>query len=95
MYAKHRQVNIFEPVVPNWLVLYGYSTNSVPRGLEDVSKYPELFAELLRSGQWSVQELKNLAGLNMLRVMRQVEKVNAFITIVFYYRNVRTSIQIF
>lgn len=47
----------------------------VPRGLEDVSKYPELFAELLRSGQWSVQELKNLAGLNMLRVMRQVEKV--------------------
>lgn len=47
----------------------------MPRGLEDVSKYPELFAELLRSGQWTVQELKNLAGLNMLRVMRQVEKV--------------------
>lgn len=47
----------------------------VPRGLEDVSRYPELFAELLRSGQWTVQELKNLAGLNMLRVMRQVEKV--------------------
>ncbi|XP_075990651.1 dipeptidase 1-like isoform X2 [Anticarsia gemmatalis] len=49
--------------------------NRVPRGLEDVSRYPELFAELLRSGQWNVQELKNLAGLNMLRVMRQVEKV--------------------
>lgn len=43
--------------------------------MEDVSRYPELFAELLRSGQWTVQELKNLAGLNMLRVMRQVEKV--------------------
>lgn len=50
----------------------------VPRGLEDVSKYPELFAELLRSGQWNVQELKNLAGLNMLRVMRQVEKVSNY-----------------
>ncbi|XP_050361358.1 dipeptidase 1-like isoform X1 [Nymphalis io] len=49
--------------------------NRVPRGLEDVSRYPELFAELLRSGQWSVQELKNLAGLNMMRVMRQVEKI--------------------
>ncbi|KAH9638331.1 hypothetical protein HF086_006511 [Spodoptera exigua] len=49
--------------------------NRVPRGLEDVSRYPELFAELLRSGQWTVQELKNLAGLNMLRVMRQVEKI--------------------
>ncbi|XP_045458330.1 dipeptidase 1-like [Melitaea cinxia] len=49
--------------------------NRVARGLEDVSKYPELFAELLRSGQWTVQELKNLAGLNMLRVMRQVEKL--------------------
>lgn len=49
--------------------------NRVPRGLEDVSRYPHLFAELLRSGQWSVQDLKNLAGLNMLRVMRQVEKV--------------------
>ncbi|XP_077301774.1 dipeptidase 1-like [Arctopsyche grandis] len=49
--------------------------NRVPRGLEDVSKYPELFAELLRSGQWSVQELKNLAGLNLLRVLQRAEKV--------------------
>lgn len=49
--------------------------------MEDVSKYPALFAELLRSGQWSVQELKNLAGLNMLRVMQQVEKVINIITL--------------
>ncbi|XP_050684203.1 dipeptidase 1-like isoform X2 [Leptidea sinapis] len=49
--------------------------NRVPRGLEDVSRYPQLFAELLRSGQWTVQELKNVAGLNLLRVMGQVEKV--------------------
>lgn len=51
---------------------------SVPRGLEDVSKYPVLFAELLRSGRWSIPELKGLAGLNFLRVMRRVEKVCNF-----------------
>lgn len=43
-----------------------------PRGLEDVSKYPELFAELLRSGKWNVLDLKKVAGLNLLRVLTQV-----------------------
>lgn len=46
--------------------------NRTPRGLEDVSKYPELFAELLRSGKWNVLDLKKVAGLNLLRVLRQV-----------------------
>ncbi|XP_034944079.1 dipeptidase 1-like [Chelonus insularis] len=49
--------------------------NKTPRGLEDVSRYPELFAELLRSGKWDVLDLKKVAGLNLLRVLRQVEKV--------------------
>ncbi|XP_078041544.1 dipeptidase 1 [Augochlora pura] len=49
--------------------------NKTPRGLEDVSKYPELFAELLRSGKWNVFDLKKVAGLNLLRVLRQVEQV--------------------
>ncbi|KOX71899.1 hypothetical protein WN51_03044 [Melipona quadrifasciata] len=49
--------------------------NKTPRGLEDVSKYPELFAELLRSGQWNVYDLKKVAGLNLLRVLQKVEKV--------------------
>ncbi|XP_015435164.1 PREDICTED: dipeptidase 1-like [Dufourea novaeangliae] len=49
--------------------------NKTPRGLEDVSKYPELFAELLRSGKWNVHDLKKVAGLNLLRVLRQVERV--------------------
>ncbi|XP_011049738.1 PREDICTED: dipeptidase 1-like [Acromyrmex echinatior] len=49
--------------------------NKTPRGLEDVSKYPELFAELLRSGKWDVLELKKVAGLNLLRVLTQVERV--------------------
>jgi len=43
-----------------------------PVGLEDVSKYPYLFAELIRRG-WKDDDLKKLAGLNMLRVIRANE----------------------
>ncbi|XP_024086017.1 dipeptidase 1 [Cimex lectularius] len=50
--------------------------NFTPKGLEDVSTYPALFAELIASGQWSMEELKKLAGLNLLRVLHAVEKVN-------------------
>jgi len=46
-----------------------------PTGLEDVSKYPDLFAELLRRG-WSDADLRKLAGENLLRVMRQAEAVS-------------------
>ena len=49
---------------------------SVPEGLEDVSKYPSLTAELLRRG-YKDDEIKKILGLNVLRVMRQVEKVSA------------------
>jgi membrane dipeptidase len=45
-----------------------------PAGLEDVSKYPHLFAELVRRG-WSDADLRKLAGENVLRVMRQAEAV--------------------
>jgi membrane dipeptidase len=45
-----------------------------PEGLEDVSKYPALFAELMRRG-WSDAELRKLAGENVLRVMRGAEQV--------------------
>jgi membrane dipeptidase len=47
-----------------------------PQGLEDVSKYPDLTAELLRRG-WSDVEVKKLLGLNVLRVMKQAEAVAA------------------
>jgi membrane dipeptidase len=43
-------------------------------GLDDVSMYPNLFAELIRRG-WSDADLKKLAGENMLRVFAQVEQV--------------------
>jgi membrane dipeptidase len=48
---------------------------SVPEGLEDVSKYPALTAELLRRG-YKDDEIKKILGLNVLRVMREAEKVS-------------------
>ena len=49
---------------------------TVPQGLEDVSKYPALFAELARRG-YTDDQLKGIAGLNVLRVMRKTEAVAA------------------
>jgi membrane dipeptidase len=45
-----------------------------PRGLEDVSKYPALIAELYRRG-WDRYELAGLTGANLLRVLEGAEKV--------------------
>jgi membrane dipeptidase len=45
----------------------------LPVGLEDVSTFPRLFAELIRRG-WSDDDLKKLAGRNVLRVMRAAER---------------------
>jgi membrane dipeptidase len=50
--------------------------SQVVQGLEDVSKYPDLTAELLKRG-YKDDEVKKILGLNVLRVMRQVEKVAA------------------
>ena len=49
---------------------------TVPAGLEDVSKYPALTAELLRRG-WGETDVRKALGLNMLRVMRRAEDVAA------------------
>jgi len=49
--------------------------NSTPRGLEDVSKYPNLFAELIsRKSGWDATSLAGLAGGNLLRVMEGAER---------------------
>ena len=45
-------------------------------GLEDVSKFPYLFAELSRRG-WSEADLRKLAGENVLRAFKQAEVVSA------------------
>lgn len=46
--------------------------SSVPQGLEDVSTYPALFAELVRRG-YTTEDLRKIAGLNLLRAMRAME----------------------
>ena len=50
--------------------------DTTPTGLEDVSTFPALFAELIRRG-WSDEDLKKLARYNVLRVLRQAETVAA------------------
>jgi membrane dipeptidase len=49
---------------------------AVPLGLEGVGDFPVLLAELLRRG-WSDPEIQKLAGLNLLRVLREAEKTAA------------------
>lgn len=49
---------------------------TTPVGLDSVATYPVLFAELIRRG-YGDEDLKKIAGLNLLRVMRKVEEVAA------------------
>ena len=47
------------------------------QGLEDSSKYPNLFAALIDDGTfaWTDEELGKIASGNMIRVMQEVETV--------------------
>ena len=47
-----------------------------PEGLTGVQSYPSLFAELIRRG-WNDANLGKLAGGNVLRALRQAERVSA------------------
>jgi len=49
-----------------------YGSADMPIGLEDVSKYPNLFVALIQKG-WPDEDLKKLAGENILRVIRTNE----------------------
>jgi membrane dipeptidase len=48
---------------------------SVVVGLEDVSTYPQLVRELLRRG-YSDDDIRKIAGRNILRTLRQAEEVS-------------------
>jgi membrane dipeptidase len=48
---------------------------AAPKGLEDISKMPDLVIELARRG-YSEEDLEKILGGNLLRVMRQVEQVS-------------------
>mgnify|MGYP001200165314 CR=1 FL=1 len=54
---------------------------SVPIGLEDVSTYPALTAELI-SREYSDEDILNILGRNVLRVMREVEHAGQRIQLV-------------
>lgn len=47
---------------------------SVPRGLDDVSEFPKLIAELLKRGV-SDDDAGKVAGGNLLRVWKDVDQV--------------------
>ncbi|XP_044736844.1 dipeptidase 1-like [Chrysoperla carnea] len=49
--------------------------NATPSGLSDVSKYPQLLSTLLAEPGWTENDILKLAGLNILRVFSDVEKI--------------------
>ncbi|MEO8201278.1 MAG: dipeptidase [Gemmatimonadota bacterium] len=51
-------------------------TDNLPDGMQDVTGYPVLFAELIRRG-WSDADLAKLANGNILRALKQAEVVAA------------------
>ena len=53
---------------------YDSGESSMSYGLEDITRFPVLFAELLRRG-YTDEEVKKIAGLNLLRAMREMEQV--------------------
>jgi len=55
---------------------YDEGSDSMVPGLENVTRYPFLFAELLRRG-YSDEDVLKIAGRNHLRAMREMERVAA------------------
>ena len=55
---------------------YDDGRTSMAEGLENVTRYPHLFAELLRRG-YSDEDVMKIAGRNHLRAMRRMEGVAA------------------
>jgi membrane dipeptidase len=47
-----------------------------PKGLDDVSKFPNLTRALLEKG-YSAEDIRKIYGANVLRVMRAVERESA------------------
>ena len=53
---------------------YNAGHNSMAEGLDDVTRYPYLFAELLRR-KYSDEDVRKIAGRNHLHAVRQMEQV--------------------
>ena len=56
--------------------IYDNGRSSMAYGLEDVTRFPVLIAELLRR-DYTEEEVKKIAGLNLIRAMREMEQVAA------------------
>ncbi|KAK7590323.1 hypothetical protein V9T40_001936 [Parthenolecanium corni] len=67
--ASEQLPGIFRPVLAQD---YQSWTTS---GLEDVSHFPELLNTLIVKHNWTETQMKKLVGLNVLRVLQQVEKI--------------------
>jgi membrane dipeptidase len=70
-----RQVAGIEPIGIG-ADFYNAGQNSMAEGLDDVTRYPYLFAELLHR-KYSDDDVLKIAGRNHLRAMRQMEQVAA------------------
>jgi membrane dipeptidase len=57
-----------------------YGSTGEPTGLADVSRFPDLFAELIRRG-WSDADLEKLASGNVVRVLRGAEDASKRLSI--------------
>ena len=55
---------------------YDNGRSSMACGLEDVTRFPVLIAELLRR-DYTEEEVKKIAGLNLIRAIREMEQVAA------------------
>jgi membrane dipeptidase len=53
-----------------------YGIPTTPKGLEDVSRFPFLLAELFRRG-WSDEDVAGVAGGNFIRIFRDVERASS------------------
>lgn len=49
---------------------------SLPEGLEDVTKFPDLVAELVKRG-YTEDEVKKVVGENLIRAFEKAEEVSA------------------
>lgn len=56
--------------------------DQLPVGLEDVSKYPNVFAALIEDEEfeWTDEDLGKLAGQNLIRTFREVEEIRDSMT---------------
>ncbi len=67
--------------------MYLFPLHSAPNGLEDVSKYPHLFAELIRRG-YTTTDIEKISHFNILRVLYKVEQVQQTLVVLTHMEDV-------